>query len=129
MDGLFQRNATRLLTNCNRPEVDRHEEGNICKLLQREEKGENMIRYALGPAIHWMKCMARERRRHDPFVVRLVQRLVEAWMVQGPMNPVYEAIGEKDEKGELQQVVQWEWRIGWHIIELGIPSDLGDEEG
>ena len=45
--------------------------------------------------------MAGERSRHDPFVVRLVQSLVNAGVVQTTMNPVDEEVGEEEEEREL----------------------------
>ena len=45
------------------------------------------------------------------------------------MDKVHEHVGESDEEGKLQEVVEWERCFGWGIVELCISMDLGKEEG
>jgi hypothetical protein len=61
--------------NC--PEVDEDEESNVCKLLKWEEEWEQMVWNRLSESINRMEGMRGERSRHDPFVVRLVEGLVD----------------------------------------------------
>ena len=87
------------------PDVDEHKERNVCKLLQGEEKWEDVIRHALRKAVHRMEGVARIWRGHYPLVMRLVQRLVYPRMMQSPMNAVHEQVRERYEKRKLQDVV------------------------
>ena len=64
------------LTNKDCPDVDEEEQSDICKLLKRKNKGENMVRRALGESVQWVESMASKWCRHDPFMMRLVQCLV-----------------------------------------------------
>ena len=52
--------------------------------------------------------MARERCGHDPLMMRFVQSFVYQGMMQPPMDPVDEQVGEADEEGELDEVVERE---------------------
>lgn len=120
--------ATRGHTDENRPDVDKREQCNIGKLLQREKEGKDMIRQTLCEAIHGVEGVARKWRRHDPLVVGFVQRLIYHRMVQAPVDPVYEEIGEADKEGELQKVVESKRCIGGYIVQIRMPANLGDEE-
>ena len=53
-----------------------------------------------------MESMTCKGRGHDPFVMSLMQSLVDQWMVQASMNPVDTEVREEDKEGELQQVVE-----------------------
>ena len=53
-----------------------------------------MVGHALGKAVDGVESVARVGRRHDPFVVRLVERFVDQRMVQTSMNPVDEKVCE-----------------------------------
>lgn len=72
--------------------------------------------------------MARERGRHDPFVMRFVESLVNLGVVQGSVDPVDEEIGEEDEKGELQVVVQGKWLIRRIVVEFSVATNFSEEE-
>ena len=61
--------------NC--PEVDEDEESNICKLLKRKEEREQMVWNRLSESNTRVEGMRGERSRHDPFVVRFVESLVD----------------------------------------------------
>lgn len=76
-----------------------------------------------------MKRVARERRGHDPLVMRLVEPLVHGRVVQGPMDPVYEEVREGDEEGELEEVVKGERGAGRSLVELREPTNFGGKEG
>lgn len=75
-----------------------------------------MVRQALGETVHGVEGVARKRRRHDPLVMRLVQRLVYLRMVQTPVDPVDEEIREADKEGELQKIVESKRCIGGCIV-------------
>lgn len=56
-----------------------------------------MIWQALCKAVQGMESVRRKRRGHDPFVMGLVQRLVNTFVVQTAMDPVNTGISEEDE--------------------------------
>lgn len=112
-----------------RPDVDEAKERDVREFLQGENKRKDVVRQRLRPAVHRVEGVRCVRRRHDPFVVRLVQGFVQARMVQAAVNPVDEEIGEEDKEGELQVVVQGERGLRRRVVEFGVAVDLGDEEG
>ena len=71
--------------------------------------------------------MARKWRRHDPFVVRLVQRLVNQLVMQSPMYPVYAQVGEGDEERELEIIVESKRRVGGGVVELRVAAHFQEE--
>ena len=88
-----------------------------------------MIRHTLRESIQWMKSVARVRRRHDPLVMRFVQRLVYQRMVQSAVDPVDEEIGEANEERELEDVVEREGRIRGAIVEFGKSAHFTEKQG
>lgn len=85
------------IVNHDGPEVDESKENNIGKLLQREDKWENMVRDTLRPAIKWVESMRCVRTWHDPLVVGLMQGLIDKRMVKTTVNPVDEKVGKANE--------------------------------
>ena len=83
-----------------------------------------MIRHTLREPIKWMKGMARVWSRHDPFMMRFMQRLIDQRMVQSTMDPINEEVREEDEKRELKNVVQRERSIRRVIVEFRQTADL-----
>ena len=67
-----------------------------------------MIGDRLGKTVQRVEGMRSVWRRHDPFVVWLMQRFVEPRVVQATVDQVDEEIREEDEDGELEEVVQIE---------------------
>lgn len=90
------------------PEIYEAEKNHIGEFLERENKGEDMVRHALRPAIKRMECVRRKRRRHDPLVVWLVKGAVDQRVMQAAVNPVDEEVSEQDEKRELDKIVKRE---------------------
>ena len=99
------------LTNEDSPEVDEGEEGNVCKLLEREDEWENVVWHTLGEAIHGVEGVAGVRGRHNPFVMRFVQRLVKLGVMQAPVDPVDTQIREGNEQWELKEIVECKWSV------------------
>lgn len=87
-----------------------------------------MVGNTLTPAIQRVECIAGVRSRNDPFVVRLVQSLIDQRMVQSTMNPVDTEIRERDEEGILEVIVERERGLAGEIVELGVSLHLGHEE-
>ncbi len=87
-----------------------------------------MIGHALREAVEGVESMARIGGGHDPFVVRLVENLVNFRMVQAPVDPVNEEIGEEDEDWKLQVVIQGERLVGRCIIQFGITAHFTEED-
>ena len=111
------------------PEVDEAEQEDVGQFLQREEEGEDVVGHTLRPAVERVESVRSEGGGHDPLVVRLVEGLVDAGVVQAAVDPVDEEIGEADEEWELDEAVEWEWLFGDGVVEFGVSSDLQNEEG
>ena len=88
-----------------------------------------MIRYALGKPIQWMKRMARIRRGHDPLMMRFVQGFVDSRMMQAPVDPIDEEVGEHDEKRELKHIIQSKRGIGREVIKFCVAAHFTEEQG
>src|ERR1700760_4749961 len=82
------------------PEVDEDEQGYVSPLLHWEEERKDVIRHALREAVNWVEGVRRKRRGQDPFVMGLVQSLVNERVVQATVNPVDPEVGEGNEKRE-----------------------------
>ena len=111
------------------PEVDKAEQEDVGQFLQREDERENVVWHTLRPAIQRVESVRRIRARHDPLVVRLVQGSVDSWMVQTPVDPVDEEIGEADEEGKLQDIIKGEGFLGDGVVEFGVASNFHHEKG
>ena len=70
-----------------------------------------MVGYTLRETIHGVEGVAGVRCRHDPLVMRFMQRLVDLGMMQTPVDPVDAQIRKGNEQWELQEVVESKWRI------------------
>lgn len=114
--------------NHHRPNVNEYEENDVCKLLQREDEGKNMIWYRLRKAIHGMEGMRSIWSWHDPLVVWLMYMLIDQRVVFSPMDPVDEKIGEGDEEWKLEEVVPQTRAILRGIIHLAVSSNLAEEK-
>lgn len=121
-----------------RPDLDESEERDVGELLQREDEGEEVVGDGLREAVERVEGVRGEGRGHDPFVVRLVQALVQHLAVQGAVDPVDAEVGEAQEDGELQVVprvaedaqdgVGEAW-VGSAVVDEAEVADFGDEEG
>ena len=109
------------------PDVDEDEEDDVCEFLEREEEGEDVVGQALRIAVHGMESVRGERRRHNPFVVGLVQRLVDALVVQTAVDPVDAKVGEADKQRKLQPVVPGSWTLLCRVVELRIAAHFSQE--
>ncbi len=49
--------------------------------------------------------------------------------MQASVDKVDEAVGEEEEKGELEEVVPGEGRVRGAVEELGVAADFAEEEG
>ena len=87
-----------------------------------------MIGERLGEPVQGVEGMRGEWRRHDPLVMRLVQVLVHPWVVQAPVDPVYEAVGKEDEERELGNVIPTAGTVSGGIVQVAVSTHLGEEE-
>ena len=87
-----------------------------------------MIGHTLQVTVQGMEGMARVRCRHDPFVMRLVELLVQCRVMQAPVDPVDAEIGEDEEERELQVVVQVEGFVRRGVVEFTVAAHFGEEE-
>lgn len=110
------------------PEIDEHKENDIGPFLQREDEWENMVGNTLRPAIDGVEGMGRIGSGHDPFVVRLMQSLVNKRVVKTTVNPVDAEICEEQEKRELQDAVIGEGLLGEGVVHFAVAADFGQEE-
>ena len=89
----------------NSPKVDKDGGADKNELVHGEEKRVQMVRCRLNEAVEGVEGVAGVRAGHDPFVVTLVQVLVDQGGVQPPVCPVNAEVGEHDEEEYLSVVV------------------------
>jgi len=65
----------------NRPTVHKYEEAKVEVALEGEQEDVEMVGDRLGKAIHEVECMGSVGRRNDPFMMRLVEMLVQEWQM------------------------------------------------
>ena len=118
-----------MLTNEDSPDIDESEQKNVRNLVQREDEREDMIGHALSKPVKRVKGMTGVWSRHDPLVVRFMQRPVYTRVVQTSMDPIDEEVGETEEEGELEEIVEPKGCLMGGVIHLGIPSHFANEEG
>lgn len=112
----------------NAPEVDEDEEEDICSLLEREDEGENVVGHRLGETIQRVESMAGVRSGHDPLVVRLVQVLVDEWVVKVAVNPVDTEVGKEQEERELEDIVPHPGAFVGGVVKLAVATNLKAHE-
>lgn len=117
------------IVNQDGPEIDKQERSDEKKLVHREEHRVYMVRKRLREPIQRVEGVARVRAGHDPSVMRLVETLVDNRMVQTPVDPVDQKIGEHDEEGHLHPVVPASGALGARIVEFGVPAYFEEEHG
>lgn len=61
--------------------------------------------------------------------MRLVEGLVDERVVQAAVDEVDEAVGEEDEEGELDVVVEGEGLVRGVVVEFRVAAHFGEEEG
>ena len=87
------------------PQVDENEEEDVGGFLKREEKGKDVVRKALSVTIQRVESVGSKGSGRNPLVVRLVQALVDQWVVQVSVDPVDAVVREADEQRILKEVV------------------------
>jgi hypothetical protein len=112
----------------NRPDVDEDKQRNIGELLEREKERVYVVWNRLEETVDWMEGVRCEWCWHDPFVVRFVQLFVHERMVESTVDEVDQHVGEEQEAWELQYVVEWERGLVRSVVELGISSDVHQEQ-
>ena len=111
------------------PDVYEDEEGDVGEFLEGEEEWEEVVWDALGEAVEWVECVRGVGRGHDPFVVGFVEGFVEAGVVEAAVDPVDQKVGEADEDGELEVVVEREGCVRRCVVEFSVAADFKEEEG
>jgi hypothetical protein len=117
------------IVNEDGPDVDKGEEENIRKLLEREDEGEDVVRHTLEVAVERVEGVRGVRGRHDPLVVWLVQRLVYEGVVQTAVDEVNPKVGKDEEDRELKPIVPRTGTVGAVVVELRVAANLSEEEG
>lgn len=113
----------------NGPDVDDHEEQDRGNLLQRQDEWEDVVWQTLCPAVERVEGVRGIGRRHDPFVMRLVQALVEDGVVQAAVDPVDEEVGEAEEEEVLQDIIRCKRCLFEGVVQLAVSADFEQEEG
>jgi len=54
--------------------------------------------------------------------------LVHSWVVQTPVDPIDEEVGEDEEDWYLKEVVSAEWRVGEGVVHFAVAPDFKCEE-
>lgn len=116
------------LTDEDCPDIDECKQNDVGNLVQGENEWENVIGYALSETVKRVESMAGVRGGHNPLVMRFMKGLVDSRMMQASMNPIYEEVGEGEEKGELDKIVEPEGRISRGIVQFGISSNFAHEK-
>ena len=116
------------VVNQNGPEVDKDEQADIGKLLERENEGEDVVRQALGVAVKRVEGVAGEGGGHDPLVVRLVKVLVDPGVVKAAMDPVDGEVGKQEEERELEPIVPGRGGFLELVVELTEASNFEEHE-
>lgn len=117
------------IVNQNGPDLDEDEKQDIGPLLKGEQKGVDVVRQRLGPTVDGVEGNGGVGGGHDPFVVSLVQVLVDKGVVKAAMDPVDAEVGEHEEERELSNVVPHARAVLGGVVHLGVAADLEEEEG
>lgn len=112
----------------NGPEVDEDEEENAHPLLHGEEEWEEVVGQTLHGTVDGVESVAGKGSRHNPLVVRLVQVLVDARVVEVSVNPVDAEVAEDDEGGELEEIPPQAGALLGQVIKLAVTTDLEKED-
>lgn len=88
-----------------------------------------MVRQTLKEAVHRVKSMTCERRGDLPNMMRFMYVLIEQSVVQAPMNPVDQHVGEEEEgdhaHDEMNPAI---WKVSYVIIEFAVTPQLQQEQ-
>lgn len=109
------------------PHVDEHEKTNICQLLKWEQEREHVVWNALREAIERVECVRCKWGRHDPFVMWLVQALVDGRMVQSAVNQIDPEVREDEKEWKLDECVVLERRFSSGVVQLRVSTNFGKE--
>ncbi len=113
----------------NGPDVYEDEEDDVGEFLEGEQKRVEVVWNALGEAVEGMERVRGVGRGHDPFVVGFVEGFVDAGVVKAAVYPVDAGVGEADEEGELEVVVECEGCVRGCVVEFSVPADFKEEKG
>lgn len=108
-----------------RPHVDEDKQANISDLLKREDERKYVVRNGLREAVEWVESMRRKWSRHNPLMMRLMQRLIDLWVVQAAVNEVDEEVGKEEKEWELEPLVPCSWALGGGVVEFGVTLKFG----
>ncbi|KAM3073416.1 hypothetical protein ACMFMF_006622 [Clarireedia jacksonii] len=111
------------------PDLYEGEEAQVGEFLKGEDEGEDVVGERLQEAVDGVECDGGVGSGHNPFVVRLMEGLVDERMVQPPVDEVDPKIGEDEEEWELKVVVPGAGAFGGAIVEFGEAAHFGEEEG
>lgn len=117
------------IMNGDGPYVNKHIEAQVEYLVQGEEERVDVVGYSLKKAIYRVECVAGERSRDLPEVVRFMETLIDQFVMQESVNPVDAHIGEKEE-GEHAKDQSWptQWRFTNIVVELAVASYFSKEQ-
>ncbi|EER40561.1 predicted protein [Histoplasma capsulatum H143] len=115
--------------NQDSPDVDEDKKEDIGKFLQGEEEGEIVVGDTLSVAVDGVEGVGGVRAWHNPFVVGLMQVLIDEGVVKAAVDPVDEEVGEDDEERELEVVVERKGSVFEVVVHFCIPADLEEEDG
>jgi hypothetical protein len=87
------------------PDIDEDEQEDVSEFLEGKDEREDVVRNRLSPAIKGMECVTGIGRRHDPFMMGLMQRLVNKGMMKTAVNEIDPEICKDEEERELEVVV------------------------
>eukprot|EP00051_Salpingoeca_urceolata_P033908 m.22776 g.22776 ORF g.22776 m.22776 type:complete len:305 (+) comp6947_c0_seq1:178-1092(+) len=119
--------SVKLVVDGDGPKVDKHKKPKVQPLVQRKQKGVDVVGQALHEPVNRVKGVAGKRRWHFPLVVELVEWSVEDGKVEPPVNPVDTAIG-KQQKRHGRHDPKRSAALADVVVKLGVATDLGHEQ-
>ena len=95
--------------------------------MKRENEGENMVWNTLRKSINWVEGVTSKWGGHNPFVMRLVDGLVDALVMKPAVNEVNPEIGKHQKQWELEPQVPLS--VEFNIcVQLRIATNFSQEE-
>ena len=85
------------IVNKHGPNVHTDKECEVEVFLNGEDVGEDMVGERLEVTVDWMESVCGEGGGYDPFVMWLVDVLVDKGVMLQPVDPVYAVIGADEE--------------------------------